>query len=423
MDAFDQESTDETREKRRVRQLLNQLDEITDGQMVFKGTTELPPEVEVSFLEHMIRHETAPQTTWLAKLKSVGYKMPDPRQITEPELGLELWQVIQRLFELRVFLYNTNHLSDRVLYEKLFFELLAVDVPDFPVDEHSAYHIDMIGSGCEEDVNLWLTYYADENDRTEWQKQNPNEHLPTCMTPPFARDHLLPKREVLPNAFKMTIKNLISADWISPDSPIRLAHDLSSSDVGQLDIVVASLLLLEHLETEEDIHLLHQARITCEAAGLIRKRKGIFKITKSGRETRKPENIGALYRALFIAFFKINSLAFYDRMQDQLTCVQETLSVILWRLSLVARDWMDLETLTSQTLLPYVYDQVTNFEDAHTDLKKGEFLETRVWQHLRQFGLMEAAPANEDGNINHRYETYRISPLFDRFLSFHVNWH
>jgi hypothetical protein len=375
MDEHEQESTEESREKLRVRQLLNQLDEITDGQMVFEGTTDLPAGVEVSFLEHMIRYETAPQTTWLEKLKSVGYDMPDPGQVSEPAIGLELWQVIQRLSEVRVFLYNTNHLSERALYEKLFFDLLAVDVPDLSMDEHSAYHIDLLGSGSEEDVSLWLTYYADENERADWQKENPNEHLPTRIKPPFERDHLLPKRESLPSTFKKAIEELIYAEWNDADGPIRLAGDLSASDVGHLDIVVASQMLLEHLENEggvkataavgnlprrtvdalydklpldaftrestarfckvkneEDVHLLYQARITCEAAGLIRKRKGMFTITKAGRDARKPEKIGSLYRALFIAFFRTNSLEYHDRMFDQLTCIQDILPVILWRL-------------------------------------------------------------------------------------------
>ena len=465
MDDHEQVPKDESREQLRVRQLLNQLDEITDGQAQFNGTSDLPADVEVSFLEHMIRYETAPRTTWLEKLKSVGYEMPDPNELSESALGLELWQVIQRLAEVRVFLYSTNHLSDRGLYENLFRELLTVDVPDLSLDEHSAYHIDILGSGSDEDVALWLTYYADENERSGWQKENPNEHLPPHMTPPFARDHLLPKREEMPRKFKQAVEELIYADWKEPDGPIQLAGTLTASEVGHLDIVVASLMLLEHLaaeggvkatatsgnlprrtvealydqlpldafsrestdrfckvKNEQDVHLLHQARITCEAARLIQKRKGVFIITKAGRAMRKPDNIGSLYRALFIAYFRINSLAYFDRRADQLTCIQDTLPVILWRLSLVARNWTDLEILSHQTLLPYAFDQVMQYEDSHSYLKKGEIMEYRVWCHLHQFGLLEAAPINEDGNIYHRYETYRISPLFDQFLHFRVDW-
>ena len=119
----------------------------------------------------------------------------------------------------------------------------------------------------------------------------------------------------------------------------------------------------------------------------------------------------------------IRDRAYYDGLTGQLDCIQDVLPVILWRLSLVARDWTDLEILSHQTLLPYAYDQVMQYEDTHSFLRKGEVMETRVWCHLQQFGLLEAAPVNEDGNIYHRYETYRITPLFDRCFSFHVNWH
>jgi hypothetical protein len=42
-------------------------------------------------------------------------------------------------------------------------------------------------------------------------------------------------------------------------------------------------------------------------------------------------------------------------------------------------------------------------------------MEVRVWCHLHLFGLLEAAPANEGGNIFHHYEVYRASPFLIGF--------
>jgi hypothetical protein len=60
--------------------------------------------------------------------------------------------VIEGLARLRVFLSQTNHLGDRDLYTLLWRELLREPVKDMPLDNSSAWHIGLLGSGCEEDT-------------------------------------------------------------------------------------------------------------------------------------------------------------------------------------------------------------------------------------------------------------------------------
>ena len=69
-------------ERRRLQQRLvelrNQIHEISGGEAQFGPAGEdLSLEQEGAFLEHLISIETAPRTTWLNRLRSAGYEMPD----------------------------------------------------------------------------------------------------------------------------------------------------------------------------------------------------------------------------------------------------------------------------------------------------------------------------------------------------------
>ncbi|HLJ25854.1 MAG TPA: hypothetical protein VKY85_04025 [Candidatus Angelobacter sp.] len=60
-------------------------------------------------------------------------------------------------------------------------------------DANSARHIPTLGSGSEEDNQLYLKYYADDDWRRHWHENFPNDPLPAREDPPYDRDRLLPK--------------------------------------------------------------------------------------------------------------------------------------------------------------------------------------------------------------------------------------
>lgn len=62
-----------------------------------------------------------------------------------------------------------------------------------PDDPDFACHIDLIGSGSDGDIHLYLKYYADEEARYRWAKEWPNEPVPDHAQPPFDRDRHLPR--------------------------------------------------------------------------------------------------------------------------------------------------------------------------------------------------------------------------------------
>ena len=116
----------------------------------------------------------------------------DDRQLTAKLRG-----VIDALAQRRVFISQTDHLSDRELYALLWGDALREPVKDMPLDEPSAWHIDLLSGGGEEDTGLYLKYYADEETRRHWLEDFPDDEVPPHEEPPYDRDrHLLQARGI-----------------------------------------------------------------------------------------------------------------------------------------------------------------------------------------------------------------------------------
>jgi hypothetical protein len=70
---------------------------------------------------------------------------------------------------------------------------LREETKALPLAANSAYHIQMLGSCSEEDMLLYLKYYADDAFRRYWHKDFPKDPIPRHEDPPYDRDRLLPK--------------------------------------------------------------------------------------------------------------------------------------------------------------------------------------------------------------------------------------
>jgi len=55
--------------------------------------------------------------------------------------------------------------------------------------------LDVIGRGSEEDIEIGLKYYDDEEERVHWRKIFPDDPIPDHEYPPYDRDRYLPKRD------------------------------------------------------------------------------------------------------------------------------------------------------------------------------------------------------------------------------------
>jgi hypothetical protein len=152
-----------------------------------------PPSLADQFLRHVEEYEKAPSTTHFIQLREAGVVLPAPQALTGRRLKAKLWELIEHLGRLRVFLCNTDHLSDRALYTRLWAESLHEPVAALPLDDHFSWHIDLIGSGSDEDIYLNLKYYADEEWRRDWAEHFPAEAIPPHEDPPYDRDRHLPR--------------------------------------------------------------------------------------------------------------------------------------------------------------------------------------------------------------------------------------
>ena len=179
--------------EKRIKDLKRRAKELCGGQVDLDKPSNCPAETEEAFWKHVVDYEEAPWTTHFHQLESAGVSLPDPDSLNDQQLAIKLWDLIQKLALLRVFIEQTDHLSDRELYEHLWTDSLREEIKALPPDANSAYHIQMLGSGSEEDNHLYLKYYADDTERRHWHKDFPNDPIPAHEDPPYDRDRLLPK--------------------------------------------------------------------------------------------------------------------------------------------------------------------------------------------------------------------------------------
>ena len=175
-----------------IRDLQRRAEEFVAGELSIFASEEMSRDLREEFRERVVAFEKLEWITSFELLVQGGMELPAPDELDDSQLTAKLWEVILGLAMLRMFLYNTNHLSDRELYEELWYEVLREGNPDMPINENSACHIDLVGSGSEEDIELYLRYYADAEDRHHWAKDWPNDVMPEHKTPPYDRDRQLP---------------------------------------------------------------------------------------------------------------------------------------------------------------------------------------------------------------------------------------
>ncbi len=127
-------------------------------------------------------------------LRKRGMEFPmDDATLDDGALHTKLWEAIEGLASLGVILDSTDHLSDRELYRWMVSEVLTAELL-LPGACGGHWNFSPIGSGSEEENEIYLRFYADEVTREDWRRRF-NEVLPRQETPPFDRDRFLPPRE------------------------------------------------------------------------------------------------------------------------------------------------------------------------------------------------------------------------------------
>ena len=141
-----------------------------------------PDEITEKFLQQVLAFEEREERSLWA-----------PPDLDDGELNTKLWEVIRAMSQLGHYLHNTDHLSDCELYRRLWQETLREPTTMIPENPNFACHIGMISTGSDEGIDLYLTHYADEEAREQWQQDFPDDLIPPHEDPPYDRDRLLPR--------------------------------------------------------------------------------------------------------------------------------------------------------------------------------------------------------------------------------------
>ena len=193
MDSSEDDGTDSQIERAlHLGDLRKEIMDRVGEDCIESGTGDLSMDLQAKFLEHILAFESAEGSTFFERLRSEAKFVPVPPESvgSEEQCHAALWDLLNALASLRVYLYGTDHLSDTSLYRLLYFEALEGETVSPPAGSEWNCRIDAAEIGtseCPGGTDLWLRYYADEQTRAEWDGE-----VPPKETPPYDRDRLLP---------------------------------------------------------------------------------------------------------------------------------------------------------------------------------------------------------------------------------------
>lgn len=184
---------EEPNQEKRIERMRAEIERLGG---TFSADDEMPADLEEEFLKQVLEYEQAQPTTLFRLLQNAGFEIPPPNALADDQVGAKLLELIERMASLGAYLLNTNHLSDRDLYQYLYDDGLREEAMLFPENPGYAYMIDLTGSGSAEDMQIYLKYYADEDFRARWAKDWPEDPMPIHEDPPFDRDRMLPQSPI-----------------------------------------------------------------------------------------------------------------------------------------------------------------------------------------------------------------------------------
>jgi hypothetical protein len=177
----------------RIARLREEIEKLGGSAM---SVEDMPAEVEEEFLRHVLAYETADPISLFTLLENAGLILPAPSELSDDRLTQKLQETIERMASLGAFILHTDHLSDRALYEYLYDDGLREEAVLFPENPSYAYMLDLTGSGSDEDNQIYLKHYADEEHRKQWSADWPDDLIPEHEDPPFDRDRFLPQSPI-----------------------------------------------------------------------------------------------------------------------------------------------------------------------------------------------------------------------------------
>ena len=163
-------------------QLRDEMEPYLDESVYLVDLDRMSTVHENEFLSSMLAWEKAPVlpiSQWFTPELKLAYH----QSMDDARLARELDRVIHLLFEKKIALLQSGHLSDRQLYCLIARDILPaqekmVQLPGRDVLQWQCFNPD--------DEEAWLRYYASDSQRADWAVEN-NLRLPPKEDLPFPR--------------------------------------------------------------------------------------------------------------------------------------------------------------------------------------------------------------------------------------------
>lgn len=127
------------------------------------------------------------------QLQKTGGTLLPPAELTDETLTAKLWELLHNLALQGFYVSHTDHLSDREVYTELWTQGLRDEALLPGKCKTGGWFHDFLGSWGEDEIQLWLRYYASDEDRAKHANEWPKDTIPPKEKPRFNRDWRLPK--------------------------------------------------------------------------------------------------------------------------------------------------------------------------------------------------------------------------------------
>jgi len=164
-------------------ELRDELEPLFDESIGWVNVAGMSTHVENEFLASMLEWERAPILP-ISQWFTPELALPHPDMLDDESLREKLSETVQRLFEKRIVLDFTDHLTDRQLYCMIYRDILPSHEKKLE-REHNYLHWDCANAGGNPET--WLRYYASDEDRQMWEAEM-DAPLPPRQQPPYRRE-------------------------------------------------------------------------------------------------------------------------------------------------------------------------------------------------------------------------------------------
>ncbi len=254
------------------------------------------------------------------------------------------------------------------------------------------------------------------------------------------------------------VSELIYTDWGTPECPLKLNQDLSYEDVkntalyhnavallnGLLELkdtptatakgnlnrntvkailndfmieeeLLKMTLAVNKVLNEQDVSDIWLARKICQCAGLIRRQKNRFVVTRKAQKLIDPENAGKLYHAVFLAYFRKFSQDSFGRT-SKIDGIQETMAFSIYQLNRLAKEESKYDEVYKKLVLPCFIEQFEQYEQMHKYFSAINFIRQHVIKPLMYAGLVECKYKEDEKKYLRKIDTIKASDLFQKYV-------